>query len=308
MRSHHDRTVAVTALKGAVPYLRLYQGKVFVIKAGGEAFADRERARGLLEQVGILHQLGVRVVLVHGGGTQTTELGRELGIEPRFVDGRRVTGERTLDAATMAVNGRLRTGILALCRELGVPALGVSGIDAGLVRARRRPPRASRNGEVVDFGLVGDIEGVDASVLHRLLDGGFLPVVSPFAADDGGSVLNVNADGVAARLARELPAEKLIVATGAPGILRDPADARSVVSYLDLEGLEALRAAGSLAEGMLPKADAIEDALRGGVPRVHVVSHRTPDSLLLEVFTNEGAGTLVVGSTETLRPAEVGEP
>ena len=304
MVSHRtDPSVTVRALKGAAPYVRLYKGKVFVVKAGGAVFADTAGTRMLIEQIAIQHHLGIRVVLVHGGGPQLDQMQRSLGIEPRMVKGRRVTDEKSIDVTTMVLNGLINTRILATCRELGIDAVGVSGIDAGLVRAQRRPP-VQVDGEMVDYGLVGDVLGVDVSVLLKQLDAGLMPVVSPLSSDEAGCVLNINADTVAARIGAALGAEKLILCTGAPGILEDLADPSSLVSYTDLDGLERLQAAGSFADGMLPKAGAIEDAIRGGVRRVHVISYKVPDSLLAEVFTNEGTGTLIVESIDALTPAE----
>ncbi len=304
MTTEHDRRVAITALRSAIPYLRLFQGKTFVIKAGGRVVADRQRTSALMEQVGILHRLGIHVVVVHGGGSQATELAGRLGLDTRFVEGRRVTDAATLEVATMTLNGSVNTSIVAVCRKLGVPALGISGVDAGLVHARRRPPVEIEGEGEVDYGYVGDVESVSAGVLRRILEERFVPVVSPLSADDEGQVLNVNADVVAARLAMELEAEKLILLTGAPGILGDPDDPSSLVSYTDVKGLDAMHEAGALAGGMLPKVASIKDALAGGVARVHVISHKVRDSLLLEVFTNEGSGTLVVMDTESLLPEE----
>jgi len=293
-----DRTLVVTALKRAAPYIRLYKGKTFVLKAGGAIFASEEKTRSLLEQVALLHQLGIRVVFVHGGGPQATELQKTLGIETRMVEGRRVTCEKTLYVATMVLNGLINTRILALCRELKLPAVGLSGIDAGLIKARKRPTQP------VDFGYVGDIVEVDADVLEKQLQLGYVPVVSPLSADNSGTILNINADTVASALAVAMKAEKLILATGAPGILENPKDPQSLVSYTDLAGLERLKRAGGLEEGMMPKASSIESALNGGVPRVHVISFQEPEALLLEVFTNEGTGTLVVKGVESLTPEE----
>ncbi len=304
MTTEHDRRVTITALRAAAPYLRLFQGKTFVIKAGGRVVADRRRTGALMEQVGILHRLGIRCVVVHGGGSQATELAGRLGLATRFVEGRRVTDGANREVATMTLNGTVNTQVVAVCRRLGVPALGISGVDAGLVRARRRPPVEVDGEGEVDYGYVGDIVSVRAGVLERILDERFVPVVSPLSADDEGEVLNVNADVVASRLATDMRAEKLILVTGAPGILEDPDDPSTLVSYTDVKGLGALRAGGSLAGGMLPKVTAIEDALAGGVARVHVISHRVPDSLLYEVFTNEGSGTMVVSDTQSLRPEE----
>ncbi len=306
MQSIRNRDVVVSALRHAAPYIRLYKKKIFVLKAGGEVFASEETTRQLLEQVALLHQVGIRVVLVHGGGPQATELAESLGVPTRMVGGRRVTDSQTLDVATMVLNGKINTRILAACRELQVPAVGISGVDAGLIRAHRRPPVTVEGhpGGPVDFGFVGDIDMVDTGVVQAQLENGLVPVVSPLSADDAGTVLNINADTVAAALAVALKASKLILTMSAPGILEDRHDTSSLLSYLDLEDLQTLRANGSLAEGMLPKARAIEAAIKGGVPRVHLISYKVPDSLLLEIFTNEGTGTLVVSDTDTLTPEE----
>ncbi len=299
-----DSHAEVSGLRLAIPYIRLYQGKTFVIKAGGGAFADEKSALALLEQVEILHRLGVKVVLVHGGGPQASALAATLGASVEFKAGRRVTDPVSLEAATLVLNGAVNTQILALCRRVGVPAVGLSGVDAGLIVARRRPP-VEVDGETVDYGLVGDVIRVDPKVVFAQLDAGLVPVVSPISADEAGALLNVNADTVAARLAVALSAEKLIVLTGAAGILEREEDAGSRISYTDLAGLAELNRKGALGAGMRPKAAAIEHALTQGVRRVHVISQTAPDALLREVFTNEGSGTLVVADVHALSPAEL---
>ncbi len=306
MTTPRDRAIVVSALKHAAPYIRLFKGKVFVLKVGGEIFADALQTSALMEQVGILHQVGIRVVLIHGGGPQSTELATALGVDTTFVDGRRITDGASLDVATMVLNGQINTRVLAACRDLKIPAVGISGVDAGLIRAHRRPP-VERDGDTpVDYGFVGDIDSVDADILRKQLDNGLMPVVSPLSCDESGTLLNINADTVAAAIAAELDAEKLILATGAPGILDDADDPTSLISYIDRSALDKLRDDGKLADGMLPKAAAIDAALANGVQRVHVISYRLPDSLLLEVFTNEGTGTLVVNDIEALTAAEQG--
>ncbi len=309
MKNIQNRDVIVAALKHAAPYIRLYKKQTFVIKAGGEVFSSEETTDLLLEQVAILHQVGIRVVLVHGGGPQSTALAKALGVETRMVGGRRVTDEKALEIATMVLNGQINTRILAACRDYDVPAVGISGVDAGLIQAHRRPPMQveGHDGGPVDLGFVGDIDVVDTDVLRTQLENGLVPVVSPLSADGQGTLLNINADTVAAALAAALGAAKLILASGAPGILEDRNDPASLVSYTDLAGLERLRAQGSLADGMLPKARAIESALAGGVSRVHVISYKVPDSLLLEIFTNEGTGTMVVANVDTLTAEEQGQ-
>src|SRR5215218_4053155 len=303
MKDVGQRTAEATALKHAVPYIRIFKGKTFVLKAGGGALERESTARDLVEQIEVLHQVGIRVVLVHGGGTQSTDLARALGAETRFVEGRRVTDAKALEIATMVLNGTANTNLLAVCRSVGLPAVGVSGVDAGLIQARKRPP-VRVGGEMVDFGFVGDVEGVDPKVLTDLMDAGYVPVVSPLSAAEDGTVLNINADTIASALAVALQAEKLLFLTGAPGILERADDPGSLVSYTDLAGLRRLKDEGGLLRGMLPKTSAIEAAIQGGVRRVHILSHDLPDGLLAEVFTNEGVGTLVVEDVRVLSPAE----
>ncbi len=301
-----DPSVAVRALKSAAPYIRMYKNKVFVIKAGGAVFSDEISTRGLIEQVAILHQVGIKTVLVHGGGPQLDNLQASLGLDTRMVNGRRVTDQKSIDVTAMALNGLINTRILAICRALDIEAIGLSGVDAGLIRAHKRPPVPIAAGslETIDYGFVGDIDSVNSAVLEKLLENGLMPVVSPLSADSNGTLLNINADTVAAAIGGALSAEKLVLCTGAPGILEHVDEPGSVISYTDILGLQRLREQGSLKDGMLPKATAIEHAIRSGVRRVHVISYKSSDSLLAEIFTNEGTGTLVVADLKALSPAE----
>jgi acetylglutamate kinase len=284
----------------------MYKNKIFVIKAGGAVFSDDASTRNLIEQVAILHQVGIKTVLVHGGGPQLDSLQATLGIDTRMVNGRRVTDQKSIDVTAMALNGLINTRILAICRALDIEAIGLSGVDAGLIRAHKRPPMpiAAGSSQTVDYGFVGDIDSVNSTVLEKLLENGLMPVVSPLSADSNGTLLNINADTVAAAIGGALSAEKMILCTGAPGILERVEEPGSVISYTDILGLKRLRDQGSLKDGMLPKVTAIENAIRGGVRRVHVISYKSPDSLLAEVFTNEGTGTLVVADLKALSPAE----
>jgi acetylglutamate kinase len=299
-----EQAAAIRAMRNAAPYIRMYKGKVFIVKVGGAVFASPAATRSLVEQVAILHQVGIRVVLVHGGGPQLDEMQRSLGIEPRMVEGRRVTDDKSVDVTIMVLNGLLNTRLLGICRELGINAVGLSGVDGNLVRAHRRPPVRVAGGALVDYGQVGDIDGIDPDVLQKLLDGGYMPVVSPLCCDAQGTALNVNADTVAANIGAALGAEKLLLCTGAAGIFEDLSDPSTLVSYTDLAGLKRLEAGGSFADGMMPKANAIEAAIRGGVRRVHVISYKSTDALLAEVFTNEGLGTLIVADIKALSAAE----
>jgi acetylglutamate kinase len=306
LKSRPDPSIAVRALRSAAPYIRMYKNKVFVIKAGGAVFNDDASMRALIEQVAILHQVGIKTVLVHGGGPQLDQLQATLGIETQMVNGRRITDQKSIDVTSMVLNGLINTRILAICRALDIEAIGLSGVDSGLVRAHKRGPVPVSKGssESIDYGFVGDIDSINVTVIEKLLDIGLMPVVSPLSADANGTLLNINADTVAAAIGGALCAEKLVLCTGAPGILEDSTDPSSIVSYTDIGGLERLRARGSLKDGMLPKAQAIENAIRAGVRRVHVISYKSTDSLLAEVFTNEGTGTLVVADLKALSPAE----
>jgi acetylglutamate kinase len=304
MNFRADQTVAVRALRNAAPYIRMYKGKVFVVKVGGALFADETATRAFLEQVAILHQVGIRVVLVHGGGPQLDEMQRSLGQVPQMVNGRRVTDQQTLDVTVMVLNGLLNTRLLTQCKDLEITAVGYSGVDGGLVRVHKRAPVKQADGSAVDYGFVGDVDSVNPEILIKALDAGFMPVVSPLCSDANGALLNVNADTVAAAIGAALGAEKLLLCTGAPGILENFQDPSSLVSYTDLAGLQRLQQKGSFADGMLPKASAIEAAIRGGVRRVHVISFKSADALLAEVFTNEGTGTLIVNDIKALTQAE----
>ncbi len=296
-----DQTAAIRALRSAAPYIRMYKGKTFVIKAGGGVFGNPALTHSLIEQISILHYMGVRVVMVHGGGPQVTEVSEAMGVKSQMVQGRRVTDEKSIEVTAMVLNGLINTRILAICRELDVQAVGISGVDAGLVQAHRRKPlQLEGSSELVDYGLVGDIDRIDTTAIRNLLDNGYLPVISPLSADERGLLLNINADTVAAAIGAALSAEKLILCTGAPGILERLDDPGSLISYTDLEGLQRLRAANSINDGMLPKVRAIENAIRGGVRRVHVVSYSSPEGILGEVFTNEGTGTLIVADIDAL--------
>ena len=301
-----DPTAVIRALRSAAPYIRLFKGKTFVVKAGGGVFGDPTATRALVEQIAVLHSLGIRVVFVHGGGPQLTEVTEKLGVPTQMIEGRRVTDAQSIDATAMVLSGLINTRILAACRELGVPALGISGVDAGLIQAHKRAPvKLQGSDAIVDYGFVGDIDYIDTDVIRKLLDAGLMPVISPLSSDDAGTLLNINADTVAAAIGAALGAEKLVLCTGAPGILSDITDPTSVVSYTDLAGLAKLRSEGRINDGMLPKAKAIENAINGGVQRVHVISYKAPDAILAEVFTNEGTGTLVVADIRKLAPAEL---
>ncbi|MBI5210791.1 MAG: acetylglutamate kinase [Elusimicrobia bacterium] len=295
-------TDAPIMLKHALPYIRLYRGKVFVVKVGGRVVARPKTLDAVVEDVCLLQEVGIKVVLVHGGGPQATELSRAMGFEPRFVAGRRVTDERALEVAKMVYAGKVNIDILASFRAHQAPAVGVSGVDGGLVTARRRPKKLvaepGREPVEVDYGLVGDIEGVDPRPLETLLAGGYTPVIACLGSDPEGTILNINADSVAEAVARALRAEKLVVITDTEGLLKDAADPASLVSYTDVEEVLKFKADGRLSGGMLPKVEACLRALEGGVRRTHIINGLKPGALQREIFTNAGCGTMIVARRE----------
>jgi len=297
-----DSTKGIAGLKGALRYVRAYRDHVFVVKLGGDVLADREVLDQVAAQLALLYSLSIRLVVVHGGGPQASAMSRRLGQEPQLIAGRRVTDSGALEVAKMVYAGLLNTDLLAALREHDIQAVGLSGVDADLLTARRRPPVRvvddSGTAREVDFGHVGDIELADPRVLTTLLDARFVPVVASLAGDGDGNVYNVNADTVAESLAVALKAQKLIFLTGAPGVLRDRDDPTSLVTFADPDELAALMASGALSGGMRPKVEACIRAATGGVERTHIIDGRTPDSLLLEVFTGAGCGTMIVGRKE----------
>jgi len=297
-----DTTRGIAGLKGALRYVRAYRDQVFVVKLGGEVLSDPAVRDQVAAQLALLSSLNIRLVVVHGGGPQASALSRALGQEPRIVAGRRITDDAALEVAKMVYAGQLNVDLLAALREHKVQAVGLSGIDADLLTAHRRPPVSVVDDDgrtvQVDYGHVGDIDRVDPRVLATLVEARFVPVVASLAGDEEGGVYNVNADTVAEALAVALRAQKLIFLTGAPGVLRDRNDPATLVTFADPDDLAGLMASGALAGGMRPKVEACIRAATSGVERTHIIDGRAPDALLLEVFTGAGCGTMIVARKE----------
>ncbi len=281
------------SLRSAAQYVRRFRHQPFVIKLGGEILDDPGLRRSVCEQLALLWSFSIPLVIVHGGGAGLDKLCAAMGLETRKVAGRRVTSPEVLDAAKMAFKGKIQMDFIADLEAAGIPAVGLSGQDAGLIRGNRRPP-VEVDGEIVDYGMVGDVAGVDTALLRHLLAGGYVPVVAPFSASGDGQVLNTNADTVAAEVAAALKVEKLFFVLKVPGLLSDPADPSSLVTLADLRQLDELALAGAIRDGMRPKLAAARKALGAGVASVHLVSGVRADALLAEVFTNEGSGTMLV--------------
>jgi acetylglutamate kinase len=298
-RKDAARRAAATAKAGtlveALPWLDRFQGETVVIKYGGHAMTADELRAGFAQDLVFLRHAGLRPVVVHGGGPQVTGHLERLGIESVFTAGLRVTTEETIDVVRMVLNGKVNKDIVGLINRYGPHAVGLSGEDANLFTAERK--YATVDGAFVDIGLVGDITDVDPSMVRALLDNGRIPVISSVAhgadgPDGASTVYNVNADTAAAALAVALGAAKLVVLTDVEGLYRDWPNSDEVISQLDADDLEKLLP--TLSAGMIPKMEACLTAVKGGVPRAHVLDGRLNHAILLEIFTDSGIGTMVV--------------
>jgi acetylglutamate kinase len=283
-----DAAGKAAVLVEALPYIRRFTGSVVLVKYGGSAITGAGEPDGTLESfaedIVLLRSVGALPVVVHGGGPQIGQLMRRLGMEPEFKDGLRVTDSGTLEIARMVLVGKVNREIVSAINVHGGLAVGLSGEDANLIRAA--PHRAG-------LGFVGDVEVIDTTIVERLLGDGLIPVVATIGADSTGQAYNINADSVAGALGAALGAEKLVFLTDVPGLLLDPSDPSSLVSRLTVAELESLIDTGVIRSGMVPKALACAGAVRGGVRTAHVLDGRVPHAVLLELFTDEGVGTMV---------------
>jgi acetylglutamate kinase len=275
-------------LAEALPYIQEFAGKVVVIKYGGHAMADPALAEVFAQDVVLMRHVGMSPVVVHGGGPQISDLMQRLGKEPEFVDGLRVTDAETVDIVRMALVGKVNREIVSSVNRHGSYAVGLSGEDAGLISVAMRDER---------LGFVGDVTGIDASIVHRLLNEEMIPVIATIGVDDAGQAYNINADTVAGAIAEALAAEKLVYLTDVAGLYDDYPDETTLVNRIDVGGLEQLMAAGKVSEGMIPKVRSCVDALRHGVHRAHILDGRVPHALLLEFFTREGIGTMIANQS-----------
>lgn len=269
-------------LMEALPYIQRFRGQVVVVKYGGSTMEDPDLRATFAGDITLLHTVGILPIIVHGGGPQISEAMEQAGIEPTWVDGLRVTDAETIRVVQRTLVGEVNADIVRMLGGHGAEAIGVSGIDAGLFRARPRDER---------LGFVGDIDAVNTDVVDRLLSDGLVPVVAPIALGEGGSVYNVNADTAAGALAAALGARKLVYLTDVEGVLRDPSDEGSLIQRMDLTELQELLP--GISGGMLPKLSSVAAAVEAGVTRAHILDGRVQHVLLLEMFTREGIGTMI---------------
>lgn len=269
----------------ALPHIQKYYGKVVVVKYGGNAMISEQLKQQVMEDVVLLHLIGVKIVLVHGGGPEITETLKKLGKESTFYNGLRVTDKETADVVQMVLAGKINKSLVNLLETKGGSAIGLSGVDGQMIKAEMKDE---------NLGYVGSITKVDVKPITDLLEHGYIPVVSTIGCDDAGNVYNINADTAAAHIAGAINAWRLLTMTDIEGILRDKDDHTSIIRCIDIKEAEALFTSGVISGGMIPKVECCIDAIKRGVKKVTILDGRVPHALLLETLTNEGAGTMVV--------------
>lgn len=273
-------------LSESLPYFKQWCGKVVVVKYGGNAMLNEELKQAVMEDIVLLSTIGIKVVLVHGGGPEINKMLDRIGKESKFIDGLRYTDAETMEIVQMVLTGKLNKEIVGLLLQKGGKAVGLSGVDSGLLRAKKTQK---------DLGFVGDVTEVNPSIITSLLDEGFIPVVSTVALGEDGdsSTYNINADTAAAKIAAALKAEKFVQLTNVPGVLRKLDDPSSLIKRIEKSAIGSLKATGIISSGMIPKIDCCLTALEGGVPRTHIIDGRVPHSLLIEMFSDRGIGTMI---------------
>ena len=275
----------------ALPYIQRFNRKIIVVKYGGSAMIDEELQQNVIKDVTLLKLTGFKPIIVHGGGKEISRWVGKVGMEPKFINGLRVTDEDTMEVAEMVLN-KVNKNLVRMVEELGVRAIGISGKDGALLKVEKK----YSNGE--DIGFVGDIKSVNADILFDLLEKDFLPIVCPVGMDEHYDTFNINADDAACAIARAVKAEKLAFLTDIEGVYRDPSDKSSLISELSVLEAQELIEAGNIGGGMLPKLNNCIDAIENGVSRVHILDGRILHCLLLEIFTNKGIGTAILSKND----------
>ena len=272
-------------LSQAMPYIQQYRGKVIAIKYGGNAMVSAELKQHVMEDIALLRMMGVKVVLIHGGGPDINDMLAKLGIESHFVNGLRVTDEKTIEVVQMVLAGKVNKGLVQLLGSHGVRAVGLSGVDDNLIQAEMKDP---------ELGYVGRITGVNVQLVEDLMNDGYIPVICSVGRDAQGNAYNINADTAAACIAGAVHAERLFMMTDIAGVMRDPKDPGSLISSMDIKEAKKLFEEGIISGGMIPKVECCIDAIRHGVKSVVVMDGRIPHAILLETLTDEGTGTMVM--------------
>ena len=275
----------------ALPYIQRFNRKVIIVKYGGSAMVDEELKRNVIKDVVLLKLVGFKPIIVHGGGKEISRWVGKVGMEPKFINGLRVTDAATMEVAEMVLN-KVNKELVTMIESLGVKAIGISGKDGALLHVKKKLSGGQ------DIGFVGDIDHVEPEMLKKLLENDFLPVICPVGFDDDFNTYNINAADAACAIARAMPAEKLAFLTDIEGVYRDYSDADSLISELHISEAKKLIADGNVGGGMIPKLQNCIDAIENGVSRVHILDGRIPHCLLLEIFTNKGIGTAILDESE----------
>ncbi len=286
-------TIRAEALIEALPYIQKFRGQLFVIKYGGSAMEDENVVERFLRDVVFLEAVGINPVLIHGGGKAITQRMRDAGLKPRFVNGLRVTDEQSIRIVEEVLDGVINPAIVKMLQGFGGKAVGICGKD--VLVGKKLPPQTEGKATRIDLGFVGEVIDVRNAIIEQAMAAEMVPVISPLARDAAGSVLNINADLAAGTLAGQLRASKFIYLSDVPGIMRDPTDKDSLIPSVTREEIDQLREDEIISGGMIPKVESALHALSKGVEKVHFIDGRTPHSLLLEIFTNTGVGTEIVG-------------
>ena len=277
----------------ALPYIQKFNRKIIVVKYGGSAMSDEELQRHVIQDVTLLKLVGFKPIIVHGGGKAISSWVRKTGKEAQFINGLRVTDKETMEIAEMVL-GRVSKNLVTMVEELGVKAVGISGKDSAMLKVKKRLSGGQ------DIGYVGEITKVDPKILFDMMDHDYLPIVAPIGLDDQFETYNINADEAACAIAKAVGADKLVYLTDVEGLYRDFEDKSSFISRISVTEAEELIAGGMIGGGMLPKLSNCTDAVRGGVKRVHILDGRVPHSILLEIFTNKGNGTMFYDDSDGL--------
>ena len=287
-------TLEAKVLAEALPFLKRFHGKTIVVKYGGNAMTEERLKQSFANDVVLLKLVGLNPVVVHGGGPQIEQMLTQVGKKGEFIQGMRVTDAETMRVVEMVLGGEVNKDIVGLINQNGGKAVGLTGKDAGLIRAKKLMlPKQGNPGELIDIGLVGDIQQIDPSIVHHLVSGAFIPVIAPIGFGPDGETYNINADVVAGKMAEVLGAEKLVLLTNTPGVLDK---AGNLVTDLTPRDIDNMVADGTLSGGMLPKISSALDAARNGVKGVHIIDGRVPHALLLEILTQHGVGTMIRSS------------
>ena len=278
-----SNAVRAEILTQAVPYIKEYTGKYVVAKYGGNAMTDPQLKKSVMQDILLLQLVGVKVILVHGGGPEISAMLKKLSIESHFEDGLRVTDDDTMEVVQMVLAGKVNKSLAADLSALGGRAVGLCGIDGGLIKVHQKNEK---------LGHVGEIDEINTKILDDLLDGGFIPVISSIGIDDDGNPYNINADTAAAKIAAALHAESMVVMSNINGVLRDKDDENSLISQMSLADAEELKKSGIIAGGMIPKVDCCTNAVKEGVKKVFIINGEIPHAILIEMLTDEGLGTM----------------